>query len=799
MKSIAEKHFVLSGVIIFFCSVGTCLLSKEVSAEELKEVSVKGSEQVVNRLCTGETECIPLSPSDNDLVFTDLAAAWDEGMPLGNAIIGTLVWQKGSSLRMSLDHVGLWDLRPMVNRDSLSVRNFKWVQEQVAKKDYRPVQEMYDLPYNSSAYPSKIPGGALEFDTTGLGEVETVHLYLNHALCEVKWASGVHLLTFVHASENKGWFRFENVTGDFRPMLVPPNYQSQSLDVKNAQAGQDLTRLGYVQGEMVQHGNTIVYHQPGNGDFYYEIAVSYRYTGKDLEGVWTIAPKPENGAQAGNIADVVEKSLQDGFFQSFHTHNNWWKNYWSKSSVDIPDAVLAKQYYNDMYKFGSAARSYSPPISLQAVWTADNGKLPPWKGDYHHDLNTQLSYWSCYAGNRLEEGLGYLNWLWETIPANKRYTADYFGVEGLAVPGVATLKGEPMAGWIQYSLSPTIAAWLSQHFYLHWLYSQDRNFLKTRAYPYVKEVAVFLDNISVRDAGGKRQLPISSSPEIYDNSLKAWFLTTTNYDLGLIRFVYTAAVELASELGLQDEALRWKTILEEWADVNLDEQGALTFAEGFPYNESHRHFSNIMAFHPLGLIDWSNGKRDREIITATIKKLDEYGPDWWCGYSYSWFGNVKARAMDGEGAAATLRIFAEHFCLRNTFHANGDQTKQGYSKFTYRPFTLEGNMAFASGIHEMLMQSHTGTIRLFPAIPASWKNVSFENLRAVGAFLVSAKMKDGKVSQIIVESEKGGMLRLAKPAEGHYRETGGNILNETDGIWMVEMKPGETIKIVADF
>jgi hypothetical protein len=518
-----------------------------------------------------------------------------------------------------------------------------------------------------------------------------------------------------------------------------------------------------------------------------------------MEGVWTIVPKPEDGAQAGNIAGVIEHSLQEGFVQSFHSHNNWWKNYWSKSSVDIPDAVLAKQYYNEMYKFGSAARSYSPPISLQAVWTADNGKLPPWKGDYHHDLNTQLSYWLCYAGNRLEEGLGYLNWLWETIPANKRYTADYFCVEGLAVPGVATLKGEPMAGWIQYSFSPTIAAWLSQHFYLHWQYSQDRDFLKTRAYPYVKEVAVFLDNISVRDAGGKRQLPLSSSPEIYDNSLKAWFLTTTNYDLGLIRFVYTAAVELASELGLQDEASRWKTILEEWTDVNLDEQGALTFAPGFPYNESHRHFSNIMAFHPLGLIDWSNGNSDRDIITATIKKLDDYGPDLWCGYSYSWLGNVKARAMDGEGAAAALRIFAEHFCLRNTFHANGDQTKQGYSQFTYRPFTLEGNMAFASGIHEMLMQSHPGTLCLFPAIPASWQNVSFENLRAVGAFLVSARMKDGKVSQIIVESEKGGMLRLAKPAEGHYRETGGKVLNETDGIWTIEMNSGQTIRVIADF
>jgi hypothetical protein len=485
-----------------------------------------------------------------------------------------------------------------------------------------------------------------------------------------------------------------------------------------------------------------------------------------MEGVWTIVPKPEANTSAGDIAGITEDALRQGFSKSFDTHNKWWKDYWMQSSVNIPDPVLTKQYYNEMYKFGSAARSYSPPVSLQAVWTADNGKLPPWKGDFHHDLNTQLSYWPCYAGNRLEEGLGYLNWLWETMPANRRYTSEYFGVEGLAVPGVATLKGEPMAGWIQYSFSPTVSAWLSHHFYLHWKYSQDRDFLKTRAYPYIKEVAAFFNNISVYDEQHKRKLPISSSAEIYNNSLEAWFHTTTNYDLGLIRFVYTAAVELATELDLPNETAYWKAILAEWPDVDLDEEGALTFAKGFPYNESHRHFSNLMAFHPLGLIDRSNGEREQKIITATIRKLDEYGPGQWCGYSYSWLGNVKARAMDGEGAAEALRIFAEHFCLRNTFHANGDQTKQGYSQYTYRPFTLEGNMAFASGIHEMLMQSHTGIIRLFPAIPASWDNVSFNKMRAEGAFLVSSGIINKHVASVQILSEKGSTCKIKNPWEG---------------------------------
>ena len=106
--------------------------------------------------------------------------------------------------------------------------------------------------------------------------------------------------------------------------------------------------------------------------------------------------------------------------------------------------------------------------------------------------------------------------------------------------------------------------------------------------------------------------------------------------------------------------------------------------------------------------------------------MDEIGPDWWCGYSYSWFANMKARALDGEGAAEALRTFAQCFCLSNSFHANGDQTNSGKSRFTYRPFTLEGNMAFAAGVQEMLLQDHTGRINLCPAVPADWKDISFD-------------------------------------------------------------------------
>ncbi|MDL2256310.1 hypothetical protein LJC38_06975 [Parabacteroides sp. OttesenSCG-928-K15] len=729
--------------------------------------------------------------SPHDLSFPDLAQTWDEGMPLGNAVVGSLVWEKENTLRMSLDRVDLWDLRPS---DSLAGPNynFQWVYEQVMKKDYLPVQKKFDHPYDRLPAPSKIPGAGIEFSLAQTGKPTSVHLYLNNAVCEVKWENGMKMQTFVHATEPVGWFMIENADESFVPELVPPVYsdsQAMGADLGPV-TGQDLRRLGYQQGKVEKEGNRITYHQKGWGDFYYDVVVEWQKKGNALVGVWSVT----SSLSGEKADDKVAEAMQRGITADYRSHQTWWDGFWLQSSITLPDQVLAKQYANEMYKFGSAARENSYPISLQAVWTADNGKLPPWKGDYHHDLNTQLSYWPCYTGNYLTEGLGYLNTLWDQRNENKKYTREYFGKNGLNVPGVCTLEGVPMAGWIQYSMSPTVAAWLSQHFYLHYKYSTDKEFLKERAYPYLKDVATFLEEITFLDKEGVRQLPLSSSPEIFDNSIRAWFHTMTNYDLALIRFAFTAASELAGELSLKEEAIHWKTLCEQLPAYDVDEEGGLTFAKGFPYNVSHRHFSNAMAIHPLGLIDWSKGEENQRIINATIKNFEKAGPDYWTGYSYSWFGNMKARAMDGEGAAKELRIFAEAFCLRNTFHVNGDQTKSGLSRFTYRPFTLEGNFAFASGVQEMLLQSHTGIVRIFPAIPASWADVSFRDLRTYGAFLVSAKKENGKVTEVSITAEKGGLLRLANPFTDGFSLDGTNEDAKTiGGIIELQTVPGQVI------
>ena len=73
---------------------------------------------------------------------------------------------------------------------------------------------------------------------------------------------------------------------------------------------------------------------------------------------------------------------------------------------------------------------------------------------------------------------------------------------------------------------------------------------------------------------GRRRLPASSSPEIFDNSAKAWFAETTNYDLALIRWTFTTAAELAAELRLEDDAAHWTAIAAEWPEFAVDPERA---------------------------------------------------------------------------------------------------------------------------------------------------------------------------------------------------------------------------------
>ncbi len=722
----------------------------------------------------------------HDLSFTELSNEWDNGIPLGNGIMGSLVWQKGANLRISLDHVSLWDLRPTDNMDS-SIFSFKWVVEKWKSNQYEKVQQAFDVPYDRDPAPTKIPAGAIEIPISHLGKIKEVHLSIQDAICDIEWENGAQLLTFISESEHVGWFRMKNMGEEAIPLFIAPCYYSDTITSDTQRVG--LQRLCYEKGILKKGKNEITYIQKGWNKFEYQVHIQWENKGNELTGCWSISSTEPNSETKSSALENVKIGFKKGFYHSFNEHKKGWNDFWEQSQITIPDPVLEKQWYLEQYKFKAAASKVGPPISLQAVWTADHGGLPPWKGDFHHDLNTQLSYWPAYTGNHLELSSGFTTWLWDHRETFKSYTKKYFGVNGLNMPGVSTLKGAPMGGWIQYALGPTVSAWMGQHFYWQWKYSTDSIFLKEKAYPWIRETAQYLTEISIIDKNGKRQLPLSSSPEINNNSREAWFDEMTNFDIALVQFTFKKAIELAHILGYVEDEKKWTTILYEWPELRTDNTG-LMIASTLSYQHSHRHFSHLMAIYPLGILNFEK-MEDRKLMIQSVKNLEKHGTSEWVGYSFCWMACLESRIKNGDAAANYLKIFAENFCLPNSFHVNGEQNNRGFSNHKYKPFTLEGNFAFAAALQEMLIQSYSGTITLFPAIPKTWKDLSFYQLRTENGFVVSAEMKNGKVIKVRIESENGGTIRLTNPFDSDFKLNKG--YKKEHNILIIDCAPKEVI------
>jgi alpha-L-fucosidase 2 len=499
---------------------------------------------------------------------------------------------------------------------------------------------------------------------------------------------------------------------------------------------------------------------------------------------------------------IVARALADDEAASRSRHLAWWKRFWNTSTVRIPDDRLQRQYDLVKYFYGAASSPDAPPMPLQGVWTADAGGLPPWKGDYHNDLNTQMTYMAYQVAGHFEEGSAFLDLLWNLLPRFRRFARDFYDVPGAAVPGVMTLDGQPLGGWGQYSLSPTMSAWCGHLFYLHWRYSMDPAFLRERAYPWSREVGTFVLSLLRPDTNGILVLPLSSSPEVHDNGARAWLAPNSNFDIACLRMLFLGLSEMATASGQAADAKRWAEAAAHLGPLHTNATGGLKLDAASDLTESHRHLSNLMGIHPFNLVTVEGGPDDRREIAASLHEWDRLGTRGWVGYSFAWMACLRARVGDSEAAWRNLDIYLRAFILRNGFHANGDQLKAGYTSATYRPFTLEGNFLAAQAVHEMLLQSWSPTpgvvdtevIRLFPAVPNAWADASFEDLRAEGGHRVSARREHGRTTAFRIAAGRDGLVRLRDTFGGQRIEWSRPGVQKVGQNYEARLKQGEVLE-----
>lgn len=671
---------------------------------------------------------------------------WDEAIPLGNGLLGGLLWGGDRRLILSLDRGDLWDLRPAA---PFGTDGYRWrdLVRLVRENKEDSLHLRFDQPYDEIDHPTKIPAGRIVMELDSTRRIQSFALDLTTAEASVD-IGGTRVRAFFDATTHVALLR------------VP---SSTSLTIERPSA---LDRLHYAPARLGRHGAVQWMEQEAALGLKYAVALGTRTIGGESLVAISIASNRDGADPTAAAQRRVRQALARGYDRSFAGHRRWWAGFWQSSSIAIPDTALQAHLDLVKYLYGAAARRGAPPMPLQGVWTADGGTLPPWKGDFHNDLNTQMTYLAAHVAGLDDALAGWLEFNWDLLPAYRRFARDFYGVSGAAVPGVMALDGQPLGGWAQYSLSPTMGAWVAQSFYLQWRYTNDPHFLRTRALPFASAIGDALRQLLQRDSSGTLRLPVSTSPEIFDNTMQAWLPSMSNFDTALLRWLFGALVDMSVAAGDSSAAGGWRETLRALPPLQYDAgTGALSIARDQPFTESHRHFSHAMSLHPLGILS-ADLPTDSVAVARTVDGIAAAGPAWWTGYSYAWFSAILARAGRADQALRSVETYRQGFILRNGFHANGDQTRSGLSRYTYRPFTLEGNFMALEAVQEMLLQSTGGVVRVFPATSARWPNASFRDLRAEGGFRVSAQRVDGHTVQVTVRTARPATLTLRDPFDG---------------------------------
>lgn len=685
------------------------------------------------------------------LELTAPIATWDEALPLGNGLQGALLWGADNLLRVSLDRGDLWDERPAPG-NPLAGFTYAQMAQWVAAGDNAAISRVVDGAY-ASDHPTKIPAGRLELDLTPGCTVRKFTLELPTATARIALEPGGAVEAFFSATEPVCLLQLPRSAFRGLRLLAP----------------ESVKKLNYPAPRQGGTDGTAWFVQATADGASYGIWAATRAMGDTIVVAVTVGYSVTDGDTMEATALARTRAALDGGFARLHAaHTLWWDNFWAQSAVTVPDEQVMRHYHLVRYFYGAASRRGAPPIPLQGVWTADAGELPPWKGDYHHDLNTQMTYMGYQAAGHFDEGRSFLDFMHERLPVFRRFAREFLGTPGAAVPAVMTLGGAAMGGWAQYSLAPVHGAWVAHLFYLHWRYTRDEKFLREIAAPWCAEIGGALRALLRPDASGVLVLPLSASPEAFNNDRRAWLKPNSNYDLMCLRMLFLANAEMAATLGDTATANGWRESAARLGPYHVTPAHILKLNADEELYFSHRHLATVMAIYPFNLLNIEGPADEVAVIRATVADLDRLGVLEWCGYSYTWMAALRARIGEPEAALWHLKAYLHAFILRNGFHANGDQTKSGFSSLHYRPFTLEGNFLALAAVHEMLLQSWDpqpgaggwGVIRIFPAMPWRWHEAEFADLAAEGGHRVSARRENNATTWLRVVAGPDGAVRI---------------------------------------
>lgn len=696
--------------------------------------------------------------SKQDLIWDQLPSSkqWDGAPFLGNGILGTMLYGEDRCLQLEMGHSLVYDHREM-SPDEID-------------RPKHPNDFLY--------YRCRLPIGhfALQFASALADSQMQLDLYN----AELKGTLGaVRFRSIVHTDEMLSLFLFER--DSVLPTsvgFVPAKAESprQTFAVKQNDQGRILPSYRpNPAAQIEQNGEMGVCVQPlENG---WQTVTAWRWM--PTENGMLLAATVSHGQNENLREQAVEQllGLNDAKIAAlFTSHRKWWSDYYTKSFLSIPDAQLESFYWIQMYKMACATRADRVVMDNQGPWVQDS----PWPGIWWN-LNVQLAYSPVFAANHTE--------LFESVSnALTRYEANLINnVEpeyrsDSAAFGTASdyelrshvkVPGKDGA----YLLEIGNLTWMLHSCWQYYRMHMDRDYLKDTLFPLLRRSIAYALHFTFQEDGTWHLMP-TTSPE-YGVAGQ-----DTNYELALLAWGLETLLFCNAELGLDaPEATHWQDVFDHLADYPSDEKQGYYIAKDVPYEFSHRHGSHLMMAYPLHLVNCEQQGATEQIV-KTIEQWQSLTEEL-AGFSFTQASSMYAAVGDGDNALRYLQGLWGGSLRYNTLYREAGPV-------------IETPLSAARCIQDMLLQSWGGKIRLFPALPSLWQDIAIRDMRAEGAFLISALRENGKTQFVRIRSLKGEACVLkCDLIDFKQSRSDINISRLADGTYQIDLPEGEEIVLFA--
>jgi hypothetical protein len=427
-------------------------------------------------------------------------------------------------------------------------------------------------------------------------------------------------------------------------------------------------------------------------------------------------------------------------------------------------------YWIQLYKLASATRADRPAIDLNGPWYNDT----PWPRIWWN-LNIQLTYYPVYTANHLELGES-LTKMIDAGAENLAKNAKEFAEDSESIGRTSGYNCRSPAG-NEISNYP----WALHNYYMQYRYSMDDAMLRDRLFPRLKRGVNYLLHHLKEGDDGKLHLTIGYSPEYPKQPTPN---PDANIDLAVLRWGCQALLDSCERLKIDDPLIpKWKDTLVRLTPYPTNENGLMVSAS-VPWKESHRHYSHLLMIYPLYIMN-RDQPENRELIA---KSFDHWLslPSAFRGYSWTGAASIAAAIDRPDDAVKYLNEFlspeGRYKCLPNTHYAEAGPV-------------IETPLSGARALQDIVLTSWGGTIRVFPGVPAAWKDVTFDKLRTEGAFLVSAQRRGGKTQFVRIESLAGEPCRLKSDVAEWAAEPSVEIKPLKDGVVEIALKKGEALTL----